>query len=132
MRQRRQVCSATLSCWPSEVQPLRITILSLSAARRNVKTLSISSVTIVARSIRKPILLPRVYPCDLDFSGAHSSARQYPSPAAPSRPRPAPIFPPPCRSQPSSREPQDHVAPAPKPHIVALAVLGDHLAICRE
>jgi uncharacterized protein len=37
-----------------------------------------------------------------------------------------------CRSEPSSREPQEPVAPTPKPHIVPLAVLGDRLAICRE
>jgi hypothetical protein len=37
-----------------------------------------------------------------------------------------------CRSEPASREPQEHVVTTPKPHIVPLAVLGDRLAICRE
>jgi hypothetical protein len=37
MRQSRQVCSATLSRSPSEVHPLRVTVLSRSASRRNAR-----------------------------------------------------------------------------------------------
>ena len=38
MRQSRQVCSATLSAFPVEVQPLRVTVFRRSAARRKAST----------------------------------------------------------------------------------------------
>src|SRR5215213_6335878 len=46
MRQSRQVCSATLSCCPADVQPLRVTVFNRSADRKNASTPSSSSALI--------------------------------------------------------------------------------------
>src|ERR687890_760468 len=43
MRHSRQVCSATLSGSPTEVHPLRVTVFSFSAERRNRRMPSSSS-----------------------------------------------------------------------------------------